>query len=123
VPGSSERAREQWPAAAAAAAAGDPEARVFASERYADWLLWTRPELRGRIALDARFELLPAGTLAQVSAFYHREGRDWRAAARGYDVLVLDPRRRSLVAVLAAEAGTRELFRDEHVVVLERGPN
>jgi hypothetical protein len=123
VPGAAGSAREQWPAAAAAAAAHDPGARVFASERYADWLLWTRPELRGRIALDARFELLPAGTLAQVSAFYNREGRDWRAAARGYDVLVLDPRRRKLVAALAAEVGTRELFRDEHVVVLERGRN
>jgi hypothetical protein len=121
VPGASDRAREQWPAAAAAAAAGDPEARVFASERHADWLLWAHPELRGRVALDARFELLPAGTLAQVSAFYHRRGRDWRAAARGYDVLVLDPRRRRLVAALAAEAGTRELFRDDTVVVFERG--
>ena len=120
VPEAAGRAREQWPAAAAGAASRDPEARVFASERYADWLLWTRPELRGRVALDARFELHPPGTLGRVSAFYRREGRDWRAIARGYDVLVLEPSREGLVAALAAEQGMRTVFASDEVVVLER---
>ena len=120
VPGAADEAHEQWPAAAADAVARDGEARVFASERYADWLLWTRPELRGRVALDARFELHPPGTLRRVSAFYHREGRDWRAIARGYGVLVLEPSREELVATLSAEDGTRTVFASDEVVVLER---
>jgi hypothetical protein len=51
-----------WPAHAAtevgSLAAKDPQARIFAEDRYADWLLWSEPQLRGRIAYDIRFELL-----------------------------------------------------------------
>jgi hypothetical protein len=109
---------EQWPVAAADAVARNPQARVFASERFADWLLWTRPELRGRVAFDARFELQPPGTIERVSAFYHRRGSEWESVVRGYDVLVLEARREALVADLADETST--VFADDHVVVLER---
>jgi hypothetical protein len=49
----------QWPAASADRAAEAAGARglVLADARHADWLLWTHPELRGRIAYDVRFEL------------------------------------------------------------------
>jgi hypothetical protein len=51
-----------WPARAASdvgsLAARNPKARIFAEDRYADWLLWSEPQLRGRIAYDIRFELL-----------------------------------------------------------------
>jgi hypothetical protein len=46
-------------AAAATSAAGSSDRPVFASERVADWLLATDPTLRGRVAFDARIELLP----------------------------------------------------------------
>jgi hypothetical protein len=116
LPGAAGRVDRLWPASAAQVVAADPDARVFASERYADWLLWTRPELRGRIAFDARFEVQPPRTLEQVSAFYHREGPGWRRIADGYDVLVLEPRRKELVAALRLET----VFRDDEVVVLRR---
>lgn len=47
------------PAAHAVArlAAANPNARVFASARWGDWLLWKEPQLAGRIAYDARAEL------------------------------------------------------------------
>jgi hypothetical protein len=71
-----------------AASAAGTSRRVFANESYADWLVWTHPELSGRIAFDARFELLSNPQL--VSLFDFRTGLgDWQAAARGYDVLVL----------------------------------
>ena len=116
LPGAAGRVDRLWPASASDAVAADPGARVFASERYADWLLWARPELRGRIAFDARFEVQPRGTLEQVSAFYHREGRTWREIAAGYDVLVLEPRRTELIASL----GLKTVFQSDEVVVLKR---
>jgi hypothetical protein len=47
------------PAAKAVArvAAANPKARIFASARWGDWLLWKEPQLEGRIAYDARAEL------------------------------------------------------------------
>jgi hypothetical protein len=47
------------PAAHAVArlAAANPKARIFASARWGDWLLWKEPQLEGRVAYDARAEL------------------------------------------------------------------
>ncbi len=47
------------PAARAVAqvAAANPGARIYASARWGDWLLWKEPQLAGRIAYDARAEL------------------------------------------------------------------
>jgi hypothetical protein len=75
--------------AASAAAAHKLGARIFASPKYADWLLWRDPTLAGRIAFDARFELLRADELRALGAFYSRSKRDWRAAATCCAVLVL----------------------------------
>ncbi len=77
------------PAAAnAAAAAAGANGHIFANEAYADWLVWEHPKLAGRIAFDARFELLSPRQLAAVQNF--RAGVvDWRATVAGYDVLVL----------------------------------
>jgi len=51
----------QWPAAAAARATTfaqtHPNAAIVSDSRYADWLLWSAPSLRDRIAYDVRFEL------------------------------------------------------------------
>lgn len=68
----------------------DPEKRVFANERFADWLIWEHPELAGRVAFDARFELLESDELKAIARWRGRSGSDWRAAAKGYDLLVLD---------------------------------
>jgi hypothetical protein len=48
------------PAAQAVArlAAANPSERIFASARWGDWLLWRQPQLAGRVAYDARAELL-----------------------------------------------------------------
>jgi hypothetical protein len=68
----------------------DPEKRIFANERFADWLIWEHPELAGRVAFDARFELLESDELKAIARWRGRSGDDWRAAAKGYDLLVLD---------------------------------
>jgi hypothetical protein len=63
---------------------------VFADETVADWLLWLRPELRNRIAYDARLELLRAGEFRTLSDYGKRRGERWGRAADGYNVFVYD---------------------------------
>ncbi len=54
------------------------------------WLLWVRPELRNRIAYDARFELLRPGEFTKLSDYGKKRGDHWHDAATGYNVFVYD---------------------------------
>jgi hypothetical protein len=106
----------------AAAAAADPGAKVFANERYADWLLFEHPVLRGRIAYDVRFELLTRHQLTRVARFRQEQGADWLRVANGYRIVVLDPRHEAgAIELLTREPGARILFRNSDVAVVERG--
>jgi hypothetical protein len=82
---------DQFPSAAgnSAAAAAGPNGRVFANERYADWLVFEHPQLAGRIAYDSRFELLTGRQLHSVIEFRNLVA-GWRSTVRGYSVFVLD---------------------------------
>jgi hypothetical protein len=101
-----------YPASAAdvAASAARPNGHVFATEDFADWLIWQRPELGGRVAFDARLELLRAAELRSVFAL---EGtlRPDRELVRGYNVFVVPP---ALVPVIR-DASSLQLH------VLDRG--
>jgi hypothetical protein len=92
---SSASLEQYWPRAAADQVARltsqRGSERVFADETYADWLLWARPELRDRIAYDARFELLRRGEFTKLSDYGKKRGDHWRDAATGYNVFVYDP--------------------------------
>jgi hypothetical protein len=111
-----------YPAATAnaAAAAAGARGRVFANERYADWLIWTHPALAGRVAYDSRFELLTHRQLRSVTEFRNRVD-GWQSTIRGYSVLVLDrqdddqPR-----AALLRSGDARTVARKGEVVVLRR---
>ncbi|MSO96115.1 MAG: hypothetical protein EXQ81_10050 [Thermoleophilia bacterium] len=114
-----------WPARAArasvtAALASDGGATVWSGGTYADWLLWKETRLRGRVAWDVRFELLTEPELRSIVRFNaHKPG--WRAALRGYPVLVLDRRENpEQVQALRREPGTHVLFADRVVIVLSR---
>jgi hypothetical protein len=122
-PAKAYESRWSQPALAAVSKAvdADPETRVFASERYADWLLWEKPELAGRVAFDVRFELYDDEQLQALFRYHNRIGDDWRAAADGYDVIVLDRvADKELEEPLLASAGARRLYADELVSVLYR---
>jgi hypothetical protein len=108
-------------AAVSTAAATDPSVRIFANEAFADWLLWKVPALSGRIAFDARFELLTGEQLRAIEHFRHQSSPHWLASAAGYRLLVLDPgvEKRAIRTVLA-EPGVRSLYRDADVAVLLR---
>jgi hypothetical protein len=110
-----------YPAAAARATAGAAgnESKVFANGAYADWLLLTQPSLRGRVAYDARFEVLPTGRLADAVAV--SIGRsDWRRILPPFDVVVLRPEEKEMRTALLRDGAWREVRTDRHVVVLRR---
>ena len=112
-----------YPPAAARATAGAAgnESRVFANGAYADWLLLTQPSLRGRVAYDARFEVLPEGRLADAVAV--SIGRsDWRRILPPFDVVVLRPEETEMRTALLRDGAWRELRTDRHVVVVRRTP-
>jgi putative flippase GtrA len=99
----------------------DPGLRVFASERYADWLLWEKPELAGRVAFDVRFELYDDEQLEALFRYHNRIGDDWLAPVAGYEVIVLDRvADRELEEPLLDSPGARRLYADELVSVLYR---
>jgi hypothetical protein len=105
----------------AAATARDPSLRVFANEKFADWLIWKHPRLAGRVAFDARFELLSSRQLYAIGHFRDQSSAHWLDAARGYGLLVLDPQHEpGAISQVLRERGTRRLYRDKHVAVLLR---
>jgi hypothetical protein len=111
--------RDFPPAAAdAAAAAAGPQGLVLATSRYADWLLWTHPELAGRVAFDSRFELLTPSQLERAARFLGRSGA-WTATARPYRVLVLGKHDDSQLRAALRRARLARVVRiDRNVVVL-----
>ena len=106
--------------ARATAAAAGPEGNVFASSPFADWLLWSRPALAGRVAFDARFELLSRAQIQRIAEFQARAG-NWLPTARGYRVFVLDPHTdHALEQALRRALPARVVFSSPQVVVLRR---
>jgi hypothetical protein len=114
--------REQYPAAAGttAARAAGANGRIFANERYADWLVFEHPRLAGRIAYDSRFELLTSRQLRAVTAFRSLVA-GWRSTVRGYSVLVLDRVEDAKpISALVRARQARVVARQGPVVVLQR---
>jgi hypothetical protein len=111
------------PAAAevvARAAAHDASLRIFSDVRYADWLLFLHPELAGRIAFDARFELLSVKQLTRIARWTSASG-SWRKAIGGARVILIDPGTEGADAqALLTDPGTRQLFRNRQIAVLLR---
>lgn len=104
----------------AAAAAAGPHGLVFATSPFADWVLWSEPQLAGRVAFDARFELYSRKQLRYLQLFEARVG-NWLTSARRYRVFVLDPKHdRDFEHALVRGLPARVVFRSPQVVVLRR---
>jgi hypothetical protein len=109
---------ETWPTAASDRVeqlARNPSVRVFADDTYADWLLWAKPSLRGRIAYDARFELLTQEEVASLARFAGSRGARRSPLAAGYEVFVYPPEWKACPV-----SSCREVFRDGNVVIGRR---
>jgi hypothetical protein len=115
-----------WPAAGVDAVSAilrdDPHARVLASYEYGDWLLYTSPTVRGRIAFDGRWEILPRARMKELLDYLYQSGARWERPAAGYRVLVLNPTTEGdLIRTYESRPGTRVLFRNSELVILDRG--
>jgi hypothetical protein len=113
-----------WPEGAIAAvrpATEDGDTRVFATSRFADWILWRVPNLRGRLAWDIRFEIYSPETFERIVRFRGEQGADWKSLADGYGIVVLEPDQKpSHVADFTSEPGARVLYRDDRIVIVQR---
>ena len=53
-----------------------PDDRMFAPDRFADWMLFKIPELRGRIAYDIRFEVYDEDFFARLQDYDFEDGAE-----------------------------------------------
>ena len=113
---------EYWPngPADAVAAALRPGDRVFAPDRFSDWLLWKLPELRGRTAYDVRFEVYDTRFFDRLALYASERGRDWKSLADGYRIVLVDETIRSHTKEFLAERGARAVYRGKELTVIER---
>ena len=105
----------------AAATRAHPGLRVFANERYADWLLFEDPQLAGKVAYDDRLELLSAAQLTALAQFRSENGAGWQHVADGYGLLALDPSTDGgQIRYFLAQRGVTVAYRSAELVVLTR---
>jgi hypothetical protein len=74
---------------AAAYAVAHPAARILADDVTGSQLLWQEPALAGRVGFDARTEIYRPADFLRFARFLTVTGRDWTAAARGYQVVAV----------------------------------
>lgn len=97
-----------------------PGDRVFAPDRFSDWLLWKIPELRGRMAYDVRFEIYDKEFFRRLGDYNWEQGANWQSFADGYRIVVVDETNRSHTADFLAEPGTRVIHRGEELTIIAR---
>jgi hypothetical protein len=112
---------DYWPREPIEAIRGElrPDDRVFAPDRFSDWILWKIPELRGRIAYDVRFEIYDKDFFDRLGD-YNNEQRDWKSFADGYRIVIVDETNRSHTDDFLAEPGTRVIYRGDELTIIAR---
>jgi hypothetical protein len=97
--------------------ARNPQVKIFADVRYADWLIWEDPKLfSGRIAYDTSLELL---TPTQLDAIADPAARlaHGRGVLATYGIWVLYPGNKTNNRVVLREPGVDVVTRDRKVVI------
>jgi hypothetical protein len=102
-------------------AAAVPGSRVYADERFADWVMFEHPALEGRLAYDARFEQLTTSQLRSTVEWKLQMTDHWRAAAREARVIAVAlPRDERLDAALRTDNGLQRVFADREIAIFVR---
>ncbi|HTX46548.1 MAG TPA: hypothetical protein VMD48_09730 [Solirubrobacteraceae bacterium] len=103
------------------ATSANPSLRTLSDVRFSDWLLWRDPALAGRIAYDTSWELLTPAQMNSLQAVFGVVGTNWKRAADGYRLLVLDQHAEpAAAAAFRAEPGARVLYDDGQSIVILR---
>jgi hypothetical protein len=96
----------------------DPNVRIFADVRYADWLIWEDPQtFSGRVAYDTSLELL---TSAQLNAIADpaAKAQETRKLLAPYAVWMLYPANKTLNRQILRQPGVRVVTRNDKVLVV-----
>jgi hypothetical protein len=102
--------------AAASEAVDRSPGPVYADDEHADWLLWSVPATRGRVAYDSRLEILRRQDLARLATVADGRGDYGRVLDR-YALAVVSPR---LGRAFTRIHWGRILFRDRTTSILRR---
>jgi hypothetical protein len=113
---------EYWPreAVEAVRAEVEPDDRLFAPDRFSDWMLFKIPELRGRVSYDVRFELYDREFFDELQEYAGESTPYWKSFADGYRVVIVDETRKSHTADFLEEPGARVVYRDDEITVVAR---
>ena len=114
---------EYWPREPVEAVRGElrPGDRVFAPDRFSDWMLYKIPELRGRVAYDVRFELYDREFFDELQDYDFEDGASWKSFADGYRIVIVDETRsQSHTADFLEEPGARVVYGDDEITVVAR---
>jgi hypothetical protein len=85
---------------------------------YGDWLLLRRPQLRGRLAFDIRFEMLQKRQLRRLQEIRWRVD-GWRQSVKPYGLFVLKKGQDTkLSRALLRQRGARLEFRGADAIVV-----
>ena len=113
---------EYWPRAAVEAVRDElqPDDRLFAPDRFSDWMLFKIPELRGRVAYDVRFELYDEEFYERLQDYNFEDGPNWKSFVDGYRFVIVDETRRSHTAEILEDPGARVVYRDDEITLVAR---
>jgi hypothetical protein len=95
----------------------NPNLRIYADVRFADWLIWHDPALAGHVAYDTSFELLSARQLQTIANIGQAVPRGQTDPLAAYRAFVLDPKNRASNRALLDRPGTRVVLRSKRVIV------
>jgi hypothetical protein len=99
--------------------AKDPEVKIFADVRYADWLIWEDPHLfSGRVAYDTSLELLTDSQLQSIATVSNPGGKSIPAVLRPYGIWLLNPSNKAGDRRLLARPGVRVILKSKRVLIV-----
>lgn len=99
--------------------ARQPNVKVFADVRYADWLIWNEPAaFLGRVAYDTSLELLSPRQLRMIAALVVPRHGYSAAGLMPYGIWMLNPVNRAGNHMLLTQAGVRIVLRSKSVIIV-----
>jgi hypothetical protein len=109
--------------ATAAWAAAHPQAKIMAGDTSASALLWTHPELTGRVGFDSRYEIYSQRQLLAYTDWVAGNGSrsQWSRVVDGYDeVLLSTAYRQNVIDRMRTLPGWHRIYGDADGVVFVR---